>query len=476
MRRPRLTRTSLRLWIVVTILLLSAAAATSTAFVAYQIQSDDVRERFTTWSSLSFAADLNHLATTDQASSNWERAWQVDDFLSSRYGVQFALYDFGEGSRARPRPAEDAYPADSAIAGFAPIEVPVAVMDRALATPAFAGVTPAHLPGPNSTYVVLGGLLRPGLVLVEFYDARDVDTELAGLRSTLTWLAAGIAATGVLIGLLVAALVNRPIKAVTKAAHRLGAGELDVRLRAVGTSETADLAHSFNRMADRVRDAITQLRAKEKQQRQLLADVAHDLRTPLATILAAAEAVGQLPVHAQARALHLLTERTRRLATLVDDLLEISRLDAGVAELHRDRVDLGDLVISAADLVAPSSEVQVTGTATLQADPRRVFAIVSNLIDNALRHGAPPVDIRITASPDEVSIRCQDSGPGVPEESLATLFDRFVRADRGREASGGSGLGLAIAQANARLHGGRITVANTPDGACFTVVLPVIAE
>ncbi|MDI5979901.1 sensor histidine kinase [Amycolatopsis magusensis] len=471
----RRKRPGIRSWIVATVLSLTTAATAATALFAYQAQSRDVRERFATSASLSFTADLDHLASNDTKSPNWQRAVEASDFLERRYGIDFAIFDFSPQS-AFPQPERtgEFYRANGAIAGYAPIDIPVPVMDAALRTPARTGVTPTVLSGKDSTYAVLGGVLRPGLVVVEFYNARDVDAQLADFRETLLWLATGIAAAAATLGLLAATLVQRSVNGVTSAARRFGAGDAEVRAAAVGPAEAVDLAHAFNHMADRVRDSIAELRAKEAQQRRLLADVAHDLRTPVATILAAAEGMEALPPEARARASRLLTQRAQRLAGLVDDLLEMSELDAGAAELRTDQVELADLAGSAADLIAPGAEVRMRGNATILADPRRLFTIMSNLLENALRHGEPPVDIDITSTSDRVLIRCQDSGPGIPEEAMDVLFDRFARADGRRGPAGGNGLGLAIAQANAQLHGGRIEAANTDRGACFTVELPVV--
>lgn len=187
---------------------------------------------------------------------------------------------------------------------------------------------------------------------------------------------------------------------------------------------------------------------------------------------------GQLPPDT-ADAVLLISDETRKLARMVDDLMEISRFDAGAAALHLDDVSLRTLVHKTLALRGwrepeevvtrlPEHDVRV------RVDARRIDVVLANLIANALRHGAPPVTVRARVTKMSIVIEIADHGPGIPEDVLPYVFDRFYKADAARTRSEGSGLGLAIATENVRLHHGTLTAANSPDaGAVFTVTLPI---
>jgi two-component system sensor histidine kinase MtrB len=223
---------------------------------------------------------------------------------------------------------------------------------------------------------------------------------------------------------------------------------------------------------------VGDLRELEASHRRFVADVSHELRTPLTALTTAADV---LDAHragldeAGGRAARLLVHESRRLAGLVEDLMEISRLDAGAAPMAWEQVDVGALVRAAVAsrgwtdrvaIVAPSPAVTV-------ADARRLDAIVANLVGNAIEHGAPPVQVAIAATADAVTVVVSDGGGGIAPADLPRVFDRFFKADLARPGGRGSGLGLAIARENARLHGGDLTVASPPAcGAAFTLTLP----
>jgi two-component system sensor histidine kinase MtrB len=283
-----------------------------------------------------------------------------------------------------------------------------------------------------------------------------------------------VALLGGALGVLAARVVQRRVRTAAEAARRFGDGALDTRLPVRGRDELADLAGSFNAMAQRLGESIEQLRRKDRQQRRFVADVAHDLRTPLASMIAAADGLGSPDAEDRARSAELLGAQARRLGALVEDLLEVSRFDAGAAELRPDVVDLAALVEDAVRLSAPDVDIPVrrTGDVSLFGDPRRLHTIVRNLVTNAVRHGEPPVEVTVDGTrPDEVRVVVADSGPGLPAELAPVVFDRFVRGDRARSRTEGSGLGLAIAQENARLHGGRLDVRDD-GGAVFTLTVP----
>jgi two-component system sensor histidine kinase MtrB len=270
--------------------------------------------------------------------------------------------------------------------------------------------------------------------------------------------------------------VLRPLRRLGRAARSLGAGDLGTRVRVRGRDELADVARAFNESAASLEYTVRELRRMEANARRFAADVSHELRTPIAAMTAVTDVLEEdaagLPSDTGTAAM-LIAGQTRRLNTLVENLLEISRMDAGTADLVVDEVPLADLVRECVTTRgwADRVRVEVPPELRVRLDPRRFDIIIANLVGNALLHGAPPV--RITARPG-LEIRVMDQGPGIPDHLLPQVFDRFFKADPSRSASqGGSGLGLAIAQANAELHGGHIEVANAPGGgAVFTVRIP----
>jgi two-component system, OmpR family, sensor histidine kinase MtrB len=281
------------------------------------------------------------------------------------------------------------------------------------------------------------------------------------------------------VALLAARQVLRPVRALNTAANQLGRGRLDVRLRVKGSDELAQLVTTFNHTAAELERTVGTLRAMEADARRFVADVSHELRTPLAAMNAVTDVLDedaeQLPPDT-AVAARLVSAETRRLTRLVQDLIEISRFDAGRAELRREELDVAAAVTDSlaargwepgADLVA-----DLPSGITARLDPRRLDIVVANLVGNAMRHGAPPVEVVLRNEHWDVVLTVTDHGPGIPDAVLPRVFDRFAKADTARARSEGSGLGLSIARENARLHGGDIVAANTGTGARFELRLP----
>ncbi|WP_326837921.1 HAMP domain-containing sensor histidine kinase [Amycolatopsis rhabdoformis] len=303
----------------------------------------------------------------------------------------------------------------------------------------------------------------------------DID-QLATSAWRTTLLVLPVAAV---LALLAARRVLRPVRALNTAARKLGGGQLDVRLPVEGSDELAQLVATFNGTAAELERTVESLRAMEADARRFVADVSHELRTPLAAMNTVTDVLDedaeQLPEDT-AVAARLVSSETRRLTRLVQDLVEVSRFDAGRAEL---RLDERDVATAVTDTLAARGWTGHEGLvldlapgvlATL--DPRRLDVVVANLVGNALRHGRPPVYLALAADARTVTLTVTDHGPGIPEEVLPHVFDRFTKADTSRARSEGSGLGLAIARENARLHGGDLTAANTGSGARFTLTLP----
>ncbi|MGW2214195.1 ATP-binding protein [Nonomuraea sp. NPDC001684] len=333
-------------------------------------------------------------------------------------------------------------------------------------------------------YLVAGSrvMLRAGgtpsgisVYLVESLGQAASD-ETAVLRAAQA-AAVPVVLLAVLAGLLAARGVLRPVADLDRAARQLGEGRLETRLPVHGGDELARLAGRFNETAAALERSVGELREMEARSRRFVADVSHELRTPLAAATAVTDVLeaGAARLDADAgTAARLITAEVARLSALVDDLMEISRFDAGAAALNLNDVDVGAAVAAclrsrgwSSDVIAdlPSPDVRVP------LDPRRLDVIVANLVGNALRHGAPPVAVRVRATGRAVAVEVSDQGPGLPTDVLPHVFERFYKADVARARSEGSGLGLAIARENALLHGGDLTVAPGP-GAVFTLTLP----
>jgi len=297
-------------------------------------------------------------------------------------------------------------------------------------------------------------------------------------------LAAGGLVLATITGLAFAAArrVLVPVRRLAGAARRMSGGDLSVRVEPSGQDELAQLVTSFNMMASTLEDKVAELQRMEARARQFAGDVSHELRTPLTAMTAVADI---LPGHPgltgdAAAAARLVRTEIFHLNRLVEDLIEISRFDAGTAQLVTDDTDVATAVsgcLRARGWTEVSADVPAG--LTVRLDRRRFDVIVANLVGNALRHGGPPVTVTARAEPRGhgegwLVLEVRDHGPGLPAAVIPHLFDRFFKADTARARSEGSGLGLAIAWENTQLHGGHIQAGNHPDGgAVFTVTVPL---
>ncbi|MER7055007.1 HAMP domain-containing sensor histidine kinase [Streptomyces sp. NPDC000351] len=317
------------------------------------------------------------------------------------------------------------------------------------------------------------------------YMLKSLEPEAKDLNS-LAW-SLGIATALALLGsaLLAQALattVLKPVHRLGVAARRLGEGKLDTRLRVSGTDELADLSRTFNSAAEALEKRVADMAGREQASRRFVADMSHELRTPLTAITAVTEVLeeelefegGSFDPMVEP-AVRLVVSETRRLNDLVENLMEVTRFDAGTARLVLDDVDVADQITACIDARAWLDAVDLDAERGIHAriDPRRLDVILANLIGNALKHGGSPVRVSVARADDEVVIRVRDHGPGIPEDVLPHVFDRFYKASASRPRSEGSGLGLSIALENAHIHGGGITAENCPEGgAVFTLRLP----
>ncbi|MEW1779074.1 HAMP domain-containing sensor histidine kinase [Streptomyces sp. NPDC086777] len=320
------------------------------------------------------------------------------------------------------------------------------------------------------------------------YMMKSLEPEAKDLNS-LAWslgIATGLALIGsALLAQAAATTVLKPVHRLGVAARRLGEGKLDTRLRVSGTDELADLSRTFNDAAEALEKRVDDMAARDDASRRFVADMSHELRTPLTAITAVTEILEE-ELEAESGsmdpmiepAVRLVVSETRRLNDLVENLMEVTRFDAGTARLVLDDVDIADQITACIDARAWLDAVDLDAERGIHArlDPRRLDVILANLIGNALKHGGSPVRVSVRMDREEgaeLVVAVRDHGPGIPEDVLPHVFDRFYKASASRPRSEGSGLGLSIATENARIHGGSITAANSPEGgAVFTLRLP----
>lgn len=293
-------------------------------------------------------------------------------------------------------------------------------------------------------------------------------------------LIAGLIAGGIslLLALLLAYQLLRPVHLLKSATEKLARGDLNQRVTVKGKDELASLGNAFNQMASSLQQA-------EKVRRDMTADIAHELRNPLAVQRANLEALIDEVYPLSIENLQPILEQNHLLTRLVGDLHTLALAEAGELRLERIPVDITDLVNRVVDRYLPQADSRhITIDIHLKdsipkasLDPGRVEQILGNLLSNALRHTPDDghISLELSCGPSEVQIAVHDSGPGIPEESLPHIFDRFYRADRSRSRSGGgAGLGLTIARRLAEAHGGNLIARNHPDGGAeFVLNLPL---
>ena len=302
----------------------------------------------------------------------------------------------------------------------------------------------------------------------------------AEVQRSLWWTGLAAAAAGILLVSLMSRRILAPVQRLNAAARRLGQGDLSQRVPAAGPRELQDLSRTFNTMAEN-------LQAAEQQRRSLVADVAHELRTPLSNLQGYLEAVQDGLLEADQTTISALRQQTAHLIALVEDLRLLAQAEAGVLQLHRAPTAMAELLGAAVDDFRPRAEgkeLRLTlevepDTPLLWLDQTRIRQIVGNLLENALLHTPAGGGIAVTAGPAEdggIAVSVRDSGPGIPAAALPYIFDRFYRVDPSRaRASGGVGLGLTIARQLARAHGGDLRVESPAGaGAVFTLTLPAV--
>ncbi len=340
--------------------------------------------------------------------------------------------------------------------------------------------------------VIVGSQVQVPIVgSYDLYFIFPMRTETA----TLQHISRSFSIGGLILVLLVGAVswvvarqVVVPVRRASAVAERLAAGNLNERMPARGHDEIALLSTSFNAMADSLQTQIHQLEGLSRVQQRFVSDVSHELRTPLTTIRMAADLIFDSREEFSPgleRSAELLHTELDRFESLLADLLEISRFDAGAAALDTDPTDLAALAQKVVDRTASLAEVrgsavtvrvEVSDRSTIaEVDPRRVERILRNLVVNAIEHGeGRPVSLTVAGNDTAVSIVVADHGVGLRPGEASLVFNRFWRADPARtRTTGGTGLGLAISLEDARLHNGWLQAWGEPGvGARFRLTVP----
>lgn len=306
----------------------------------------------------------------------------------------------------------------------------------------------------------------------------ELHTILAFVLQRFLLLGVIIGGVALVAGWGLSRMISRPVVVLTDATRAVADGDLSVRVRTSYPGELGELASAFNQMAQ-------ELARADELRRNMTADVAHELRTPLSVIQGKMEGVLDGVYPAAAEHLEPILEETKVLAHLVEDLRLLAIAEAGQLKLEKQPVDVGDLLRDARVNFGPQADDRGVTLALdlpgelppVMADRRRVSQVVSNLLTNALRHTPRGGCVRLSAAAtgEAVEVAVADTGGGIPPQDLAYVFERFWRGEKSRSrAGGGSGLGLAIAKRLVEMHGGSIEVESTPgEGSTFRFTLPL---
>lgn len=326
----------------------------------------------------------------------------------------------------------------------------------------------------------------PGLELYLVYPLIAEEQTLGIMRGIVATAGLAIIVLSAAIAWMVARQVVLPVRQAASIAQRFADGHLKERMVIRGEDDVARLAVAFNEMAQSLSDQIAQLEEFGDLQKRFTSDVSHELRTPLTTVRMAADIISDAAADLDSttkRAVELLESELDRFESLLTDLLEVSRHDAGVAELAASEMDVRAAVndaVSTVSHIAESAGVKVevdmpSEPVVAEVDSRRVERILRNLVANALDHSeSKPVHVTLRGSEAALAVSVRDFGVGLKPGEDALVFNRFWRADPSRmRRSGGTGLGLAIALEDAKLHGGRLDCWGSPgEGSCFRLTIP----
>jgi signal transduction histidine kinase len=430
--------------------------------------SHSLRARFAEDSAAQAEFDIAELATEERlpagAGLGDFEASGLAEAIRRRGGTELYV-DFGEG--------EAPY-----ASGFAVAATPDLVAPQLQEIVAAGRLGWEWLDLNGEPYLVVGGRRPPsGPDFYIYFPAGEVSAAITRLGQALAVGGAVLLVVAALAAGAIARRVLRPVGAASRAAAAIAAGDLSARLPVESGDEFGAWADSFNRMAASLESSIADLQEGRDRERRFVGDVSHELRTPLTALVGEAsllqEYLDAMPPGA-ARVGGLLVGDIRRLRSLVEDLLEVSRLDAGAEATHLaefDVVALAEAVIAAR---LPGARLEAAAEMPVRTDRRRLERILGNLVDNAARHAAgSEATVALGRQGDDLVVTVADRGPGVPVAHLERLFERFYKADSAR-SSAGTGLGLAIARGHARALGGDLVARLRPGGGLqFEARIPV---
>ncbi|MCL6538478.1 MAG: HAMP domain-containing histidine kinase [Acidothermus sp.] len=355
----------------------------------------------------------------------------------------------------------------------APSHLPPDLMNRALAGQAAT----QRFEQSGTTYLAVAvPLPSVSAVFVQVFSLRELNSTLHILSASLAVAAVVTALAGGLLGAWASRLAVQPLRTVAAAADEIARGNLDTRLQAQDR-DLIRLAKAFNAMVDA-------LQARIARDARFASDISHELRSPLTT-LSASLAVLERDTSgwrdSQRQALELVKSETASFARLVEDLLEISRVDAGAAETNLEEVFAGEFLCQVAANLCPGVPIDIVGDAgrcVIGVDKRRMERVFANLVQNADRYAGGVVRLGVRRDAHAVRFEVDDAGPGIPPAQRERIFERFARGGHGHRATGtGVGLGLALAWEHVALHRGRIWVEDRPGGgARFVISLPLVGE
>ncbi|PTY37544.1 hypothetical protein BGP77_13675 [Saccharospirillum sp. MSK14-1] len=327
------------------------------------------------------------------------------------------------------------------------------------------------LPIENSAGERIGELGVPtNLRLTGEFDRVFADQQ----RRQLRWIALAALLLSVAVALPFAAVLTRPISRLQRATHRLAGGDYDTQIAVKGSDELADLARDFNHLA-------TTLAKNLNARQRWIADISHELRTPIAVLRAELEAIQDGVRQPNPETLSSLYQEIERLSALVEDLHELSLSDAGALSYRRETLEFNELIqeeLSHQQAAFDRAQLQLTfhpadSPVLIEADSHRLTQLLSNLAQNSLRYTDAPgeVMVRLSRAGQVARLEWSDSSPGVPSSALPKLFDRLYRVEDSRNrASGGSGLGLAIVHNVVSAHQGKVSAQNSPQGGLSIIV------
>ena len=495
-RARRLWRTSLQLrTVAITVALTTVAVTIISGYMSLSIATNlyDARKQqvltearqATASAQRLFDSSVTQTGTIDLETANSTAQTTIRTASSNPGGTQYAILRTDGQSTAQIMQSVTSRELDISV--ISPeLEEQVAQGDGSVYSQAVTLTTPT---GVDPGIVVGGAIEVPTAGQYEVYlvyNVRDVQQTLDFVQQTLVIGSLLLVLTIGLVTFFVVRLAIAPVRVAADTAEKLAAGQLEERIPEKGEDVIATLARSFNRMADSLQRQITQLADLSRVQQRFVSDVSHELRTPLTTIRLAGDVLYDQRdqfAPATARTAELLHTQVERFESMLGDLLEMSRFDAGAAQLDIEPTNLVRLVEDSLEGIRPLAEekgselrlVAPGGYFEADADARRLRRILQNLLGNAVDHGeGRPVVVYVDSDADAVAIAVRDYGIGMSAEELERVFDRFWRADPSRQRStGGTGLGLAIATEDAHLHGGMLDVWSAEgEGSCFRLTLP----